>query len=435
MTSGRSLVTAGRWRVEPSTVAGSTAVPGDKSIAHRALFVSALAEGVSRLRGLPGSADVAATRACLERLGVVITGGTDETTVHAGSWSVPAANLDAANSGTTMRLLAGLLAAQPFASVIDGDGSLRRRPMERVAHPLRLMGALVETNHGHPPLRIRGGALRGIRYTMPVASAQVKSALLLAGLFAEGETTVVEPLPTRDHTERLLRHAGVAVASDWSGTTVIGRGRPAPLDLGIPGDPSSAAFPLVAAALCDSAVTVRQVAVNPGRIGLLEVLDEMGCQVTLERRPDRGGEPVADVRVAGRPRRAAQVSAERVPSLIDELPLVALLGTASTGTTVVRGAAELRHKESDRIAAVVGQLRRMGAHIEEFDDGFAVRGGERLRGATVDAGGDHRLAMLLAVAGVAASGVTTVDGAAAAAVSFPTFAGMLRGLGAVVHDV
>ena len=265
MTSGPTLATVRRWRVEPSTVAGSTVVPGDKSIAHRALLVSALAEGVSNLRGLPDSADVAATRACLERLGVVITGATHATTVHGGPWSAPGDDLDAANSGTTMRLLAGLLAAQPFASVIDGDSSLRRRPMERVVHPLRLMGATVEADLGHPPLRIRGGALRGILYAMPVASAQVKSALLLAGLYADGETTVVEPLPTRDHTERLLRHAGVAVASNGSAMTVIGGARPAPLDLDIPGDPSSAAFPLVAAALCDSAVTVRDLAVNPGR--------------------------------------------------------------------------------------------------------------------------------------------------------------------------
>ena len=435
MTSGPSLATAGRWRVEPSTVAGSTVVPGDKSIAHRALLVSALADGVSSLRGLPGSADVAATRDCLERLGVVITGDTDETSVRGGRWAESADVLDAANSGTTMRLLAGLLAVQPFASVIDGDSSLRRRPMERVVHPLRLMGATVEADHGRPPLRFSSGALRGIHYVMPVASAQVKSALLLAGLFAEGETTVVEPLPTRDHTERLLRHAGVAVASDGSATMVIGGARPTFLDLDIPGDPSSAAFPLVAAALCDSTVTVRDVAVNPGRIGLLALLDEMGCQVTIDRHPDRGGEPVADVQVSGRPYRATQVTAERIPGLIDELPLVALLATAVTGTTVVRGAAELRHKESDRIAGVVGQLRLMGAQIEEFEDGFAVQGGDRLRGAAVDAGGDHRMAMLLAVAGLAASGVTTVDGAAAAAVSFPSFAAMLRGLGAMVHDI
>ncbi|GAC1341228.1 MAG: 3-phosphoshikimate 1-carboxyvinyltransferase [Candidatus Dormibacteria bacterium] len=414
---------------------GTIEVPGDKSIAHRALLVAALADGVSTLRGLPPSADVAATRACLEELGVASLAGDHEVRLKAGPLRAPSRDLDARNSGTTMRLLAGVLAGQPFSSVLDGDASLRRRPMERVVTPLRLMGAQLETD-GRPPLRIRGASLQGIRYAPPVASAQVKSALLLAGLFARGDTTVVESLPTRDHTERLLRHAGVAVGVEGAAVTVAGGSRPHPLDLTVPGDPSSAAFPLVAAALCDSAVTVRAVAVNPGRIGFLALLEEMGCEVSLEIRPERAGEPVADVRVSGRPRRAVSIGADRVPALIDELPLVALLGTAAPGTTVVRGAAELRVKESDRIATVVTQLRAMGARITESDDGFAVEGGNtRLHGAQVDACGDHRIAMLLAIAGLVAVGPTTVHGAEVVAVSFPGFAAMLRDLGAALDDV
>lgn len=433
MTGGSPAITARSWRIEPSLVAGTTRVPGDKSIAHRGLIVGALAEGVSRLRGLPSSADIAATQACLNQLGIAVTGGDGEVHLKGGRLRAPAGDLDARNSGTTMRLLAGLLSAQPFASVLDGDASLRRRPMERVAAPLRLMGATLETADGRPPLRIRGGRLDGIRYAPPVASAQVKSALLLAGLFARGATTVVERLPTRDHTERLLRHAGIEVGVEGGGITVAGGSRPRALDLDVPGDPSAAAFPLVAAALCDTAVTVRDVGVNPRRIGLLELLDEMGCEVSLDVRAERGGEPIADVRVRGRPRRAVSVGADRVPSLIDELPLVALLGAVAPETTVVRGAAELRVKESDRIGTVVAQLRRMGVRIHEFDDGFAVEGGT-LRGADVDACGDHRVAMLLAVAGLVAEGPTTVHGAEAVAVSFPGFATMLHHLGASVHD-
>jgi 3-phosphoshikimate 1-carboxyvinyltransferase len=332
--------------------------------------------------------------------------------------------LDCGNSGTTMRLLAGLLAGFPHFTVLSGDGSLRSRPMRRVAEPLRLMGARVDGREQgtRAPLAIRGGGLQGIDYRLPVASAQVKSALLLAGLRARGETVVREPLPSRDHTERMLAAMGAGISLERGRITITPGFRLRPLDLRVPGDFSSAAFWLVAATVVPgSQLGVRGVGVNPTRTGLLAVLDRMGAEIRLHQRRQVQGEPVADL-VAGSSRlRAARVEAPEIPGLIDELPVLAVAMALAEGTSEVRGASELRVKETDRIRTVCEGLRALGADIEERQDGFVIRGGRPLRGARVSSQGDHRLAMALAVAGLAAEGETVIEGAEAVEVSYPAF--------------
>lgn len=411
-----------KWRVRPSTLSGTVAVPGDKSIGHRALMMASLASGSSRIRALPPGEDVRATAACLAELGVQIyvRNGTAQV-LSGGSLRPPAAHLDARNSGTTMRLLAGILAGQRFESHLVGDASLCRRPMGRVVEPLALMGARVESHEGRPPLTIAGGDLRSIRYSLPVASAQVKSAILLAGLLAEGDTTITEPLPTRDHTERLFAALGAPVLRENGTVRVRGGWRPPAFELTVPGDMSSAAFLLTGAALTGGVVTALRVGVNPTRLGFLNALRRMGARVTVENERLEMGEPVADVTVSGPVSSPLAVDPADVPGLVDELPLVALLATQAAGVTEVRGAAELRVKETDRIRAVVEGLGAMGASIEERPDGFDVRGPTALRGATVRGFGDHRLCMMLAVAGATAAGETVIEGAEAAAVSFPGF--------------
>jgi 3-phosphoshikimate 1-carboxyvinyltransferase len=408
---------------------GTLQVPGDKSIAHRALMLAALADGTSHIRNLPAGEDVHSTARCMRGLGAMVASWDGEARVVAtGVLEQPAHDLDAGNSGTTMRLLAGILSGQTFHSCLDGDDSLRRRPMGRVIEPLSAMGATIRSDGGRAPLAIDGGDLRGIRYTLPVASAQVKSAILLAGLFADGSTEVIEPVPTRDHTERMLAAAGLSASQTRGSVVVEGGKRPSPLALTVPGDMSSAAFLLAGAALTGGEVTVTHVGVNPTRTGFLNVLERMGAQIDITDERKEAGEPVAGVTVRGVCRRPVTVEAEEVPALIDELPLVALLATQAEGTSVVSGAAELRVKESDRIATVTAQLRRLGAEIEERPDGFAVRGPVRLVGAAVESGGDHRLAMLLAIAGCIASGETIVEGAESSAVSYPGFERALTGV-------
>jgi 3-phosphoshikimate 1-carboxyvinyltransferase len=301
--------------------------------------------------------------------------------------------------------------------------------MERVAAPLRSMGAGIETEGGRPPLRIAGRPLHGIEYDMPVASAQVKSAVLLAGLFATGRTMVRELSPSRDHTERMLRARGVAVDAGPGWAAVAGGQRPEPLDLRLPGDLSSAAFLFAGAALGEGPVSVAAVGVNPTRAAFLEVLKRSGVTVTLQNTRDEGGEPVADVTVSGRVQRAVEIEPEEVPALIDELPLVALIGTQAVGTSVVRGAAELRYKESDRIAATVEGIRALGGRATEYEDGFSVEGPVKLRGTVLGCRHDHRIAMMLGIAGTVARGETIVDGVEAAAISFPGFDAVLRHLG------
>jgi 3-phosphoshikimate 1-carboxyvinyltransferase len=334
-----------------------------------------------------------------------------------------------------MRLLAGILAGQPFTSVLDGHAGLRRRPMERVAIPLREMGAAIETQDGCPPLTITGGSLHSIDYQLPVASAQVKSAVLLAGLYAHGQTTVHQPAPSRDHTERMLRAQGVNIKVQDDIITLAPSTQPlTPFSLTVPADFSSASFPLVAASLVPGAeVTLEGVGVNPTRTGLLDVLGEMGAGVKSLNQAEQGGEPVADL-VAGSERlKGVQISGGVVVRMIDEFPIFAVAATQAQGETLVRDARELRVKETDRIASVVTELRALGAAIEERDDGFLVDGPVRLRGAQVRSHGDHRLAMALVVAGLIAEGETVVDGAEVIDDSFPGFVGLMRGLGAEIE--
>ncbi len=418
---------------------GTIDVPPDKSITHRALLLGAISDRTVTIHRPLDSADTAATLAAVEACGVEAQGHLGDRVVLTGRGLRglrPPGTVDCANAGTLMRLLAGILAGQDAGTVVlDGDESLRRRPMTRIARPLGEMGAGVATAPGGtPPLTIAaGGDLRAIRHDSAVASAQVKSCVLLAGLYAQGETWVREPEPSRDHTERMLEAAGVPVLRDGAAVGVAGPVDSLALpDLTVPGDFSSAAFHLVAGALrADPQVTVRGVNLNPTRAGLLAVMRRMGAQVQVHERPAMAGEPLADLVVTrSTDLRATQVTPSEVPSLIDELPLVGLLGAFATGVTEVRGAAELRVKESDRIATVCAALRALGVRADERDDGFAVHGAGRLPGGEIDAHGDHRLAMLGAVAGLASDRGVSVRGFEAAAVSYPGFARDLAAIGA-----
>ena len=421
-----------------SRVDGEVTVPGDKSISHRALLLGALVRGRSFLGNLSPAADVASTARCLSACGVWLRPfGEGKVVIDGGgagaSLSEPAEVLDCGNSGTTMRLLSGVLAGHAIEATLDGDESLRRRPMRRVAVPLELMGAVVELSPaGTAPLRIRGRhPLRAVEYELPVASAQLKSAVLLAGLAADGPTTVVEPAPSRDHTERLLRLCEVPVEVDGRRVRVT-PATPQPFGLRVPGDLSSAAFLLaLAAARPGWRARCPGVTLNPGRTGVLEVLAEMGAEVRIEPGPDAGGvEPAGDVEVRGAPLRAVTVAGNLIPRLIDELPVLAVLATQAEGTTEIRDAAELRAKESDRIALVAAGLRALGAECDETPDGLAVHGPVRLRSASLDAHRDHRLAMAWAVAACLAGGdgPTTIDGADSVAVSYPRFFEDLAGV-------
>lgn len=419
----------------PQAVRGEARVPGDKSISHRALILGALAHGETEIRGLSPAGDVRSTAGCLRALGVEIQSEGEAVRVMGRGpegLTPPAAPLHCGNSGTTMRLLCGVLAGRPFGAVLVGDGSLSRRPMRRVAEPLRLMGAAIHARDGeYPPLRVRGGRLRGIRYRPPVASAQVKSAVLLAGLQAEGETTVEEPALSRDHTERMLVYLGAKLERDGLRVRLV----PTELearDITVPGDFSSAAFLMAAAAARPGAeVLIRGVGVNPTRTGFLDALRGMGADVALLNRREANGEPVADILVRGRELQGIKLSGDIIPRMIDELPLVFVLATQAVGTTVVRDAGELRVKESDRIAAMGENLRRMGAAVEEYPDGMCIRGPQRLRGARISGFRDHRVVMACAVAGLYAEGETLIGDAEWADISFPGFFGILEGL---AHD-
>jgi 3-phosphoshikimate 1-carboxyvinyltransferase len=418
------------WRLRASSLAGSLSVPGDKSIAHRALMLGSLARGTSEIRGLPEGEDVRATADCVGSLGATVRiMGTTAVVVSPGQLGAPDADLYAANSGTTMRLLAGILAGQPFSARLTGDSSLSHRPMQRVIEPLTRMGADIRSRDGCAPLQVTGRPLHGIHYSLPVASAQVKSAVLLAGLFADGETSVSEPTTTRDHTERMLRSLDITVEQQNGSITLRGGQRPRPFDCDVPGDVSSAAFFFAAAVLSEGAIQVRRVGVNPTRTAFFGVLERMGARVKVENIGESMGEPVADVTVTGEIAKPIEIQEGEAAALIDELPLVALLATRACGTSTIRGAAELRVKESDRIWAVASVLGAMGADLEELPDGFVVRGPTQLRGATVSAHDDHRVAMMAAIAGGVADGETVVTGAEAAAVSFSGFASCFRQVG------
>jgi len=416
-------------RIEPATsIVGHVAVPGDKSISHRAVLIGAIAEGDTHVRGFGRAGDTQASIDAVRKLGIEVEDlAEDELVVHGGE--LRAGNVDCANAGTLMRLLMGMLAGRDGYYVLTGDESLSARPMERVADPLRRMGARIDTLEGHAPVEIEGSPLLAIDYELAVASAQVKSAILLAGLTAEGATTVVEPVPTRDHTELMLEAGGIPVQRRPTSVTVqAGTLRLGEVD--VPGDFSSAAPLLVAAALIPgSDLTVHGVGLNPRRTGLLGVLERMGVRVSIFNRHKAGREPVGDVQVQHGELSATEIDAGEVPLLVDELPLVALLAASAHGETVVRGAKELRVKESDRIEAVTDLLRATGAHVRSREDGWAITGVPgRLRGGRVEARGDHRIAMLGAVVGLASREGVDVGGAETVAISFPGFYDVLDSL-------
>jgi 3-phosphoshikimate 1-carboxyvinyltransferase len=415
--------------VEPAaSVQGGVAVPGDKSISHRAVLIGAIADGEGVIEGFGRSADTESTIAAVRALGVEVDEGGDTVrTAGVGLRGLrePGEPIDCGNAGTLARLLSGVLAGQEGKSFeLTGDESLSRRPMKRIAEPLAQMGAAIDTAEGRLPLRIEGRTLAPIRYELAVASAQVKSCVLLAGLLAEGgATTVLEPVATRDHTERMLRAAGASVRTEPGLVEVRPAERLQPLRLQVPGDFSSAApFLVVAMLLPGSRLRLAGVGVNPTRIGLMNVLERMGARISLYNRTASGGEPVADVEVEHADLVATEVAPDEVPGLIDELPLFALAASMARGESVVRGAAELRQKESNRIETVTNALRALGVRIKSSDDGFRVVGvPTRPKGGAMESGGDHRIAMLGAVAGLVSREGVRVEGAEAVSVSFPGF--------------
>ena len=415
-------------KIDPAaSLRGHIAVPGDKSVSHRSVLLGTIAEGETTVRGFGRSADTESTIAAVRALGVTVhDDDVDALRVEgAGLRGLrePVEPIDCGNSGTTFRLLAGILAGQRGHFELAGDESLSRRPMERIAEPLRLMQARVETTDGTPPLTIEGGELKGIRYELPVASAQVKSCVLLAGLYAAGRTTVVEPLPTRDHTELMLEAAGVTVRRHQRRISVGPAERLRLGEVVVPGDFSAAApFVVAASLLPGSELTIHDVGLNPRRTGLLDVLARMGARITIFHRHKSGGEPVGDLEVRSAELTATAVTAEEVPLLVDELPLFALAAACARGVSKVEGARELRVKETDRIETVTSSLRGVGVRIAETEDGFTVRGvPTRFRGGSIDSRGDHRIAMLGAVAGLVSRDGVELGDPQAVAVSFPGF--------------
>jgi 3-phosphoshikimate 1-carboxyvinyltransferase len=404
---------------------GRLRVPGCKGISHRSLLFAAIADGRSTIRGLADGADVAATTSCLTALGVKVRDQDGATVVRGNGLAglrEPAAVLDCANSGTTMRMLAGLLAGRDFLSVLVGDESLSERPMRRVLDPLAAMGATVDGRDGgtRAPITVRGGGLHGVRHELATASGQVKTALVLAGLQADGTTEVVEPAPSRDHTERMLGALGVALERPDRRTVRVRAGEPRPFEIDVPGDPSSAAFFVVAACIVPgSDLTLEGVSLNPARISYLEILRGMGATIEVTVTGEEIGEPVGDLRITAGPLHGADIAGDE--SIIDELPVLAIAAAFAEGVTTIHDAAELAVKESNRIGTVEQELTQLGITVEARADGWVIEGGAPA-GASLKSHGDHRIAMAAAVAGLAASGESTVRGFGATAVSYPRFA-------------
>ncbi len=431
--------TSDGWRLEPGgPLRGTLALPGDKSISHRALLIAALAEGTSRLDGVLDSEDCRATAGALARMGV------DLREVSPGSWVVegrgpdglraPDRPLDLGNSGTAMRLLCGVLAARPFPAELVGDASLSQRPMERVAVPLRDMGARIETESGHPPIRIGGTPLRGITHRTPVASAQVKSALLLAGLQARGRTCLTEAVPSRDHTERMLPLFGADCAVDGAHICIEGGQALHGATVPVPRDLSAAAFFIVGALIAPgSELELPGVGVNPRRDGLLQILREMGADLTLEAAGSVGREPVAKLTVRSSPLTGIDVAPEQVANAIDEFPVLCVAAACAQGVTTLSGIGELRVKESDRVAAMAEGLETLGVPVEVGEDSVRITG-RPLGGGTVRSHRDHRIAMAFAIAALAAAEPVVVEGAQWAATSFPEFPDLARQAGMRLHD-
>lgn len=430
-----------RYRVAPSSgIAGEGRVPGDKSISHRALMLGAIASGTTRVSGFLEGEDCLATMRAVAALGVnVRRPGPGEVVIEGmglDGFQAPPAPLDMGNAGTAMRLFMGLLSSQSFDSVLVGDQSLMRRPMERVAVPLRAMGARIQTSDGRPPVRITGGMpLHGIRYELPVASAQLKSALLLAGLRADGDTTVIEPAVTRDHSERMLQAFGCEVSSTDGTVTLRPPSRLEAADVEVPGDFSSAAFFIVAACIgARGPFVLRGVGVNPTRTGLLEMLGLMGADLRLANRRTCGAEPVADIEVRPAVLRGIRVPERLVPLAIDEFPAFFIAAACAEGETLVTGAEELRVKESDRIAVMARGLGVLGIRHEVLPGGLRIEGGE-LGGGIVDSGGDHRVAMSFAIASLRASAPIEILDVANVATSFPGFATLGRSVGLGIEEI
>ena len=406
-------------------------MPGDKSMSHRAAMFAAIAEGTTKIGNFAASADCASTLGCLSTLGIgVEREGSNVTVKGAGKngFTKPKSDLDCGNSGTTMRLMAGILSGQRFESVLTGDESLQKRPMKRVIDPLTQMGASIASENGCAPLRIKGSGLAGLEYRLPVASAQIKSCVLLAGLFADGETTVIEPTPTRDHTERMLRWFGCELIEETADSgkriTISGDHVLKANDFVVPGDVSSSAFFLVAAAcLPGSSLVLENVGLNPSRIAVIDALKRFGANIDIQNERIACNEPVGDIAVSGLIAQSGEshvLKGEIIANLIDEIPILAVFGTQLDGGLEIRDARELRVKESDRITSVVTNLRAMGAEVSEFEDGLKVER-SNLTAAAIDSFGDHRIAMAFAVAGLLATGETEIIGADCAAVSYPSF--------------
>ncbi|MBE0466805.1 MAG: 3-phosphoshikimate 1-carboxyvinyltransferase [Candidatus Desulforudis sp.] len=425
-----------RLKITPTRgLRGEISVPGDKSISHRAVMLGALAQGETVATNFLSGEDCLATIRCFQALGVEIDGPRDDNVRIRGrglfALQEPEDVLDTGNSGTTMRLLLGILAGQPFFSVVTGDASLRRRPMGRVTQPLLQMGAVCMGRDGanYAPIAVSGGRLRAISHQLPVASAQLKSALLLAGLFADERTIISEPIPTRDHTERMLAAFGASLSREGRTVGVD----PAPQlqgrEITVPGDISSAAFLIVGALITpDSDLLVRGVGVNPTRTGVLDALSRMGARITVRDFRDSGGEPVADIRVQSSMLQGTVIDGPLIPRLIDEIPILTVAAVFARGETVFRDATELRVKESDRLSAIRMELNRLGADIHETPDGLLIRGTGRLAGGTCRSHGDHRIAMAAAIAGLGAARETCIEDASCTSVSFPAFTGALNSL-------
>ena len=425
-----------KFRLRPGgSLRGACSVPGDKSISHRAVMLASIADGTSHIRNWLAAGDTEATLGAMLDLEADIERHDDTTlSIRGGGLKEAPQPLNLMNAGTGIRLLAGIMVGQPFPSVLDGSAQLRRRPMKRITAPLSLMGADITAANDVCPLRIQPAPLRGIDYIMPVASGQVKSAVLLAGLFADSPTTVSQPDPARDHTERMLRSMGVKVieeAESGNCITIHPNGRLNPFDITVPGDFSSAAFLLVAGLIApESELTITGVNLNPTRTGLLDVLREMGGDISLSNVSEQAGEPIGDIRVKTSALKGIEVGGETVVRMIDEFPILMVAATQAEGETVARDAHELRLKETDRIAVMATEMRKLGAVIEEREDGFRVAGPQRLIGGQVDGHDDHRIAMSLTIAGLIAAEGAIVTDAACAGDSFPGFAETLIGSGA-----
>ena len=409
-------------------------IPGDKSISHRSVMLGSLANGTTHVHGFLTGEDCLSTIACFKKMGIEIELDGTDVTVHGkglNGLKAPTETLDVGNSGTTLRLMTGILSAQPFSCTVTGDSSIQKRPMDRVEKPLKQMGAEITGQGGEKilaPLHITGHSLKGTHYTLPVASAQVKSAIILAGLYAEGKTVITEPEATRDHTEIMLNHFGADIKRNGNDITVTPVKELYAKEIFVPGDISSAAYFMVLGAVCpDSDITIKNVGINPTRTGIITVLENMGANITLLNERTVSGEKVADINVKYTPSlKSTTVEGDIIPKLIDEIPVIAVAACFAEGTTVIKDAQELKVKESNRIKTVVNELKKFGADIEETYDGMIIKGKCSLKGAVCDSHNDHRIAMSMAVAGIMAEGSTTIKDSQCVDISFPTFFSLLK---------